>query len=100
MLNCVTMMHYCIIWKSNVMDNKFNFVKFYIKKSLFLHLWCINVLRAEAQGTGGSYPSQHFEWGDIATHIPQFLTIGMFHFYRLMCMHQKGVIGQPCIIQF
>ena len=41
----------------SVMDNKFSSVKFYIRKSCFLHLWCINVFRAEAQGTGGSSAS-------------------------------------------
>ena len=75
MLHCVTMMLHCIILKSNVMDKKFSSVKFYIKKSFFLHLWWINVFRAEAQGDWGLYPLERFKWGDIATHISQFLTL-------------------------
>jgi hypothetical protein len=63
------------------MDNKFNSLKFYIKKSFFLHLWCIlNVFKAEALG---DHVPKRFEWGRYNhsyTPEPQFFTPGMFHF--------------------
>ena len=74
------MMLYRIILKSNVMDNKFNYVKLYNKKSVFLHLWCTNVFRSEAQGDWGIIRLNALSGGYVATHIPQFLPLGMFHF--------------------
>ena len=79
-LNCVTMMLYCIILKSNVMDNKFNSVKFYIKKSFFPASLVHKRVQGGSPGGLGDHPPQRFEWGGYSQYIPQFLTIGMFHF--------------------
>ena len=70
MLNCVTVMLYCIILKSMCHGQQIQFCQIlYIKKSFFLHLWCIlNVFKAEALG---DHPPQRFEWGGITMHIPQ-----------------------------
>ena len=48
------------------MDNKFNSVKFYIKKSFFPASLVHKRVQGGSPGGLGDHPPQRFEWGDIA----------------------------------
>ena len=61
-MNCVTMMLYCIILESN----KFNSVKFYIQKRFFPASLVHKRVQGGSPGGLGDHPPQRFERGNIA----------------------------------